>query len=53
MATRKWSELKEKMAPERRARVDAAVRRELVAMDVRELPEKASRPRRKSPISPR
>jgi hypothetical protein len=26
MATRKWSDLKDKMAPERRARVDAAVR---------------------------
>jgi len=43
MATRKWSEIKEKMAPERRARVDAAVRRELIAMDLRELRQEAGK----------
>jgi len=35
MATRKWSELKDRMAPERRARVDAAVRQELHAMKIK------------------
>ena len=43
MATRKWSDLKEKMAPERRARVDAAVRRELLAMELLELREEAGK----------
>jgi len=37
MATHKWSEIKNKMSPERRARVDADVRRELLAMELREL----------------
>ncbi len=43
MASHKWSELKDTMAPERRARVDAAVRRELLAMDLRELREEAGK----------
>lgn len=37
MATHKWSEIKNRMAPERRARLDADVRRELLAMELREL----------------
>lgn len=43
MATRKWSVLKDKMAPERRARVEAAVHRELLAMALRELREEAGK----------
>jgi hypothetical protein len=41
MATHKWSELKGRMAPERRARVEADVRRELLAMELRELRHEA------------
>jgi predicted transcriptional regulator len=43
MATHKWREIKEKMSPERRARVDAAVRRELIAMELRELRQEAGK----------
>ncbi len=43
MATHKWSEIKDKMSPERRARVDAAVRRELLTMDLRELRQEAGK----------
>ena len=43
MATRKWSEIKNKMSPERKARVDAAVRRELIAMELRELRQEAGK----------
>lgn len=43
MPTRKWSELKNKMTPERKARVDAAVRRELLAMELRELRQEAGK----------
>jgi DNA-binding XRE family transcriptional regulator len=43
MATHKWNTIKSKMAPERRARVDAAVRRELLQMDLRELREEAGK----------
>ena len=37
MATHKWSEIKGRMSSERRARLDSAVRRELIAMELREL----------------
>ena len=43
MGTRKWSEIKEKMAPERRARLDADVRREVLAMELRELRKEAGK----------
>jgi transcriptional regulator with XRE-family HTH domain len=43
MATRKWSEIKEKMAPERRARLDAEVRRDVFAMELRELRKEAGK----------
>jgi DNA-binding XRE family transcriptional regulator len=43
MATHKWSEIKEKMAPERRARLDAEVRREVLAMELRELRQEAGK----------
>ena len=43
MATRKWSEIKDKMSPERKARVDVAVRRELLAMELRELRQEAGK----------
>lgn len=43
MPTRKWSELKSKMTPERKARVDAAIRRELIAMELRELRQEAGK----------
>jgi predicted transcriptional regulator len=43
MATHKWSGIKDKMSPERRARVDAAVRRELIAMELRELRQEAGK----------
>lgn len=33
----KWNDIKGKMAPERRARVDQAVRHELLVMELREL----------------
>jgi transcriptional regulator with XRE-family HTH domain len=43
MATHKWSEIKEKMAPERRARLDAEVRSEVLAMELRELRKEAGK----------
>jgi transcriptional regulator with XRE-family HTH domain len=43
MTTRKWSELKSRMSPERQARVNAAVRRELLAMELRELRQEAGK----------
>jgi len=43
MATHKWSEIKERMSPERKARVDAAVRHELLTMDLRELRREAGK----------
>jgi transcriptional regulator with XRE-family HTH domain len=43
MATHKWSEIKEKMAPEREARLDAEVRREVLAMELRELRKEAGK----------
>jgi transcriptional regulator with XRE-family HTH domain len=43
MPTHKWSDIKRKMAPERRARVDEAVRRELLAMELRELRTEAGK----------
>jgi transcriptional regulator with XRE-family HTH domain len=43
MATHKWSEIKEKMAPERRARLDAEVRGEVLAMELRELRKEAGK----------
>lgn len=43
MATHKWSEIKSKMSPERKARVDAEVRRELLAMELRGLRQEAGK----------
>ena len=43
MATHKWSEIKKKMAPERRARLDAEVRREVLSMELRELRQEAGK----------
>ena len=43
MATHKWSEIKDKMTPERRARLDAEVRREVIAMELRELRQEAGK----------
>lgn len=43
MATHKWSELKNKMSPARRARVEEEVRRELLAMGLRELRQEAGK----------
>jgi transcriptional regulator with XRE-family HTH domain len=43
MPTHKWSEIRDKMSPERKARVDAAVRRELLAMELRELRQEAGK----------
>ena len=43
MGTHKWSEIKSKMAPERRARLDVEVRRELLAIELRELREQAGK----------
>ena len=43
MATHKWSEIKGRMSPVRKARVDAAVRRELLTMDLRELRQEAGK----------
>lgn len=43
MATHKWSEIKDKLAPERRDRLDNDVRREILAMDPRELREEAGK----------
>ncbi len=43
MATHKWSEIKNKMSPERKTRVDEEVRRELLAMELRELRQEAGK----------
>ena len=43
MATHTRKEIKDKMAPARRGRVDAAVRRELLAMELRELRQEAGK----------
>jgi predicted transcriptional regulator len=43
MATHKWSEIKGRMSPERKARVGAVVRRELLTMDLRELRQEAGK----------
>lgn len=43
MATHKWSEIRSKMSPERKARVDADVRRELLVMELRELRQEAGK----------
>ena len=43
MAVHKWSEIKERMSPRRRARLDAAVRREVLAMELRELRQEAGK----------
>jgi transcriptional regulator with XRE-family HTH domain len=43
MATQKWNEIKEKMAPDRRVRLDAEVRREVLAMELRELRKEAGK----------
>jgi hypothetical protein len=41
MAIHKWSEIEKKFSPERRARLDADVRREVLAMELRELRQEA------------
>ncbi len=43
MATHKWSEIKEKLSPERRARLDAKVHREALAIELRELRQEAGK----------
>ncbi len=43
MPMQKWKAIKNAMAPARRARIDAAVRRELLAMDLRELRKEAGK----------
>ena len=43
MATHKWSEIKEKMTPERRARLDAEVRRDVLELELRELRQEAGK----------
>jgi hypothetical protein len=43
MTTHKWSEIKDKLAPERRARLDADVRHEILEMDLRELRQEAGK----------
>jgi transcriptional regulator with XRE-family HTH domain len=43
MATRKWKEIRDRMTPERRARLDADVRREILALELRELREQAGK----------
>ena len=43
MGTHKWSTIRDKMTPERKARVDATVRRELLAMELRELRQEAGK----------
>ncbi len=43
MATHKWSEIKEKMTPERRARIEAEVRRDVLALELRELRQEAGK----------
>jgi transcriptional regulator with XRE-family HTH domain len=43
MAIHKWSEIEKKFSPERRARLDAEVRREVLAMELRELRQEAGK----------
>lgn len=43
MPTHKWTDLKNKMTPARRARIERAVRRELLEMDLRELRQEAGK----------
>ncbi len=43
MAIHNWRTLREKMPPERRARVDEAVRRELLVMELAELRREAGK----------
>ena|SRR5664279_3596943 len=43
MATHKWNEIKEKMAPARRARLDGEVRRAVLEMELRELRHEAKK----------
>ena len=43
MAIQKWKAIKSAMAPARRTRIDAEVRRELLAMDLRELRKEAGK----------
>lgn len=43
MAVHKWSEIREKMAPARRARLDDEVRRQLLVMTLRELRQEAGK----------
>ena len=43
MTTNKWSEIKEKMTPERRARLDAEVRRDVLELELRELRQEAGK----------
>ncbi|MBV9950065.1 MAG: XRE family transcriptional regulator [Myxococcales bacterium] len=43
MAARKWSEVKERLTPEDRARVATAVRRELLVMELQELRAEAGK----------
>jgi DNA-binding XRE family transcriptional regulator len=43
MTVHKWSEIKEKLAPERRARLDADVHREVLVMELRELRQQAGK----------
>lgn len=41
MAVHKWSEIRKKMAPERQARLDDEVRRQVLVMELRELRQEA------------
>ena len=43
MRTHKWSTIRDKMAPARRARITEAVRQELLAMELRELRQEAGK----------
>ena len=43
MPTHKWKEIREKVSPERKARVDAGIQRELLALELRELREQAGK----------
>lgn len=41
MAVHKWSEIRKNMAPERQARLDEEVRRQVLVMELRELRQEA------------
>ena len=41
MAVHKWNEIREKMTPERQARLDDEVRRQVLVMELRELRQEA------------